>query len=51
MKDLHPRDADEPGGKWRRLWAQRRLFEAAGLTEPDPVAGDRPRKYVVGMYA
>jgi leucyl-tRNA synthetase len=28
------------------------LFEAAGLTEPDPAAGDdRPRKYVVGMYA
>ncbi|HEX2498755.1 MAG TPA: leucine--tRNA ligase [Actinomycetes bacterium] len=52
MKDLHPSDADEPGGNWRRLWARRRLFEATGLTAPDPAGGDdRPRKYVVGMYA
>ena len=51
MRDLHPTGVDEPGGNWRRLWAQQRLFDAAGLTEPDPAAGDdRPRRYVVGMF-
>ena len=48
MKDLHPSEVDDPGESWRRLWEQRRLFEASGLTEPD--GDDRPRKYVVGMF-
>jgi len=53
MKDLHPTDADEPGGAWRRRWEREHLFEATGLTGPEPAAAgsDRPRRYVVGMYS
>ncbi|MPZ85993.1 MAG: leucine--tRNA ligase [Actinophytocola sp.] len=34
--------------KWTRVWQQRRVFEASGLTKDE--GDDRPRRYVVSMY-